>query len=188
MLISLVKNIARLLEVDSKSWIRRVYKRVRAETVREIVPGVLWQVGGLLELGDREDRYDVWRRGSSIVCSCQYSSWGYARRLCTHIGAVLTRLLLELENDTSTVKIVLVRRPLSHIARVQQTCRPLIKEVSIGFAKYTVIACTCGLCDYTEIFVEKSNRVYTRRKMFFRVPLRFALLFLPELAKYVAEH
>ncbi len=177
--------VARLLDLKSSSWVRRVYKRVRLRTVREVVHNVLWQVRGIPELGDRALKYDVWRSERGITCSCQLSSWGYTRKICTHLGAVLTEMLLQ--HRDSVIKLTLFRFSQNRIVKVLQSCSPLVREINIGGIPYTVIVCTCGLCDKVEIIVEKERgQVSSVSKSLVKVPLKLALFLLPELAEHVA--
>ncbi len=73
----------------SENWKRRIIKRVLLNTVRRVVPGKLWIVKGISELGDKYSHYEVYNRDGKYVCTCYIHSWSGRRRPCTHVGAVI---------------------------------------------------------------------------------------------------
>jgi len=184
MFVACLRELSYLLEISSASWVRRVYRRLRLGTLTEIVRGVLWVVRGLPELDDKMLAYTVWRSGNCVECSCMFTPWGYSRSPCTHIGAVLAKLLSE--NNNVTCRITLIRKPLSKIVRIEQSCRPVLSEIKIGNSTYTMIMCSCGLCDEVEIAIGRELESCTCvRRRFVKVSHRFIQFLSPELAKYV---
>ncbi len=100
--ISSIEKIANEIALTygkSYNWKRRVIKRVIENTVIRVLPGKIWIVKGLPELGDRYPFYEIFRKGNNYICSCYTHSWSSRRRPCTHIGAVLLyeRLVRPLE-------------------------------------------------------------------------------------------
>ncbi|NPB01249.1 MAG: hypothetical protein GXO10_07730 [Crenarchaeota archaeon] len=73
----------------SENWKKRIIKRVLLGTVNRIIPGRLWIVRGIPELGDRYQYYEVYSRGERYLCTCYTHPWSGKRRPCTHVGAVM---------------------------------------------------------------------------------------------------
>ncbi|NPA70974.1 MAG: hypothetical protein GXO26_09210 [Crenarchaeota archaeon] len=73
----------------SETWKRRIIKRVLLNTVSRIVPGKLWIVRGVPELGDKYQHYEVYNKDGNYICTCYIHSWSSRRRPCTHVGAVI---------------------------------------------------------------------------------------------------
>jgi hypothetical protein len=77
-------------EIPRESWLVRGVARVLLGTVARKGEGA-WLVYGVPELGDWHGYYIVALEGGRYRCSCFASSWGWrrARRICTHVAAVM---------------------------------------------------------------------------------------------------
>jgi len=77
-------------EIPRREWIARAVARVLLGTVVRKGEGV-WLVYGVSELGDWHGYYIVSLEGGKYRCSCYSSKWGWrrAKRICTHVAAVM---------------------------------------------------------------------------------------------------
>jgi len=77
-------------EIPRESWLVRGVARVLLGTVVRKGEGT-WLVYGVPELGDWHGYYIVSLEKGKYRCSCYSSKWGWrrARRICTHVAAVM---------------------------------------------------------------------------------------------------
>ena len=77
-------------DVPREEWVARAVARVLLGTVARKGEGT-WLVYGVPELGDWHGYYIVALEGGRYRCSCYATKWGWrrARRICTHVAAVM---------------------------------------------------------------------------------------------------
>jgi hypothetical protein len=116
------------------NWLRRVL--LRLDGVKELEPSH-YAVEGRPELGDRYPVYYVWLEGRRWRCTCQTTAWGWARDVCSHIGAVLLyrehrRALEKLENRRVYVAEAEVECPGSITADGEVHIKPVGEGRGLG--------------------------------------------------------
>ena len=101
---------------------------MRVPYVRHIRDGV-YEVAGLVELGDSKPSYVV-----DVVagtCTCQFSTWGRRRKLCTHLAAAM--LVHKYGGGTMRAAVTVVEGCSVEVPRwVEAVCRPVKRVGCLG--------------------------------------------------------